>query len=376
MTSPVPHRLLPLLGGLALLVLSGCSDSKNPIEPPTEPEIIELPALAFVGSQSCQSCHQRESEKWKLSGHPYKLIKIKDGQAPQLPFGQAPLPAGYTWDDITYVIGGFGWKSRYIGKDGFIITKGGNNQFNLNTQGWSNYNKDRETKYDCGSCHTTGYSPQGHQDGLPGIVGTWKEDGVGCEACHGQGSQHAAAPKQVKLSSDGSYAACATCHNRGGIHDEIVAQNGFLMHRDAYHALRNNAHVRYDCTTCHDPHAGSLYATEKGLAPTRASCESCHQLAQGSIRAGGLGAAKGDMACVDCHMPMMGVSGVPDPTRNYTGDLRTHIMRINTDSTAVQFHTNGTRSNPYITLDFACITCHQDKDRAWAAQWARKVHRK
>jgi predicted CXXCH cytochrome family protein len=369
------HCLMSLLGGLAL-ALAGCSDGTSIIEPePVEP-VLELPPLGYVGSQSCQSCHQAEFAKWQLSGHPWKLMKIKNAQPPQLPFGAAPLPAGYTWDDITYVIGGFGWKSRYVGKDGYIITAGGKNQFNLNTQDWSDYNKDRSTKYDCGSCHTTGYSPLGHQDGLPGIVGTWKEEGVGCEACHGQGSQHAAAPKQVRLQSDGSLRACATCHNRGGIHDGITAQNGFLMHRDAYHALRNNAHLAYGCTTCHDPHAGALYAEEKGLPSTRASCESCHRAARASLQQGGLGAAKGDSPCVDCHMPMMGVSGVPDPNRKFTGDLRTHIMRINTDTAAVQFHTNGTRSNPFITLDFACITCHQDQDRAWAAQWSKRIHKK
>jgi hypothetical protein len=372
MNAPRPIRYAAPLLAVVVLAMVGCSDSANLVEPPPVPEI---PELAFVGSASCESCHKAEFDKWKSSGHPWKLIKIKDGQPPQLPFGQAPLPAGHTWNDITYVIGGFGWKSRYIGRDGFIITAGGRNQFNLNTQGWSDYNKDRVTRYDCGSCHTTGFSAQGNQDGLPGIIGTWKEEGVGCEACHGQGSQHAAAPQQHRLKSDGSLQACASCHNRNGIQDAITAQGGFLMHRDAYHALRNNAHAAYDCTTCHDPHAGSLYAEQKGLPPTRVSCESCHQAARASLRLGGLGQSKGDMACVECHMPMMGVSGVPDPNRPYTGDLRTHIMRINTAPNAEQFHTNGTRSHPYITLNFACITCHTDQNAAWAAQYANRIHR-
>ena len=35
-----------------------------------------------------------------------------------------------------------------------------------------------EKPYDCGSCHTTGYNPVGHQDGLEGIEGVAPNDAV------------------------------------------------------------------------------------------------------------------------------------------------------------------------------------------------------
>ena len=35
-----------------------------------------------------------------------------------------PLPDGYTWDQISYVIGGYKWKSRYMDENGYIITQG------------------------------------------------------------------------------------------------------------------------------------------------------------------------------------------------------------------------------------------------------------
>jgi len=36
--------------------------------------------------------------------------------------GVTTPPEGYTWDDITYVIGGYNWKARFIGTEGYIIT--------------------------------------------------------------------------------------------------------------------------------------------------------------------------------------------------------------------------------------------------------------
>jgi long-chain acyl-CoA synthetase len=30
--------------------------------------------------------------------------------------------------------------------------------------------------FTCGACHTTGYVPDGNQDGLPGLVGKWAEE--------------------------------------------------------------------------------------------------------------------------------------------------------------------------------------------------------
>ena len=90
------------------------------------------------------------------SGHPWKLNKVIDGKPPRYPFTTLPeLPRGYTWDDISYVIGGYNWKARFIGKDGFIISgpKGDSsflNQYNFanfvvgNKAGWGTYHSGAE----------------------------------------------------------------------------------------------------------------------------------------------------------------------------------------------------------------------------------------
>ena len=119
-------------------------------------------AVAQTISDECGSsgCHNAQYQDWKASGHPYKLMKGDIAQNRPI-----PLPEGYTWDEISYVIGGYKWKSRYMDENGYIITQGkgdepGDTQYNYMTGEWVDYHADEEngTKpYDCGSCHTTNW---------------------------------------------------------------------------------------------------------------------------------------------------------------------------------------------------------------------------
>ncbi len=169
----------------------------------------------YVGDQTCGGCHPDIYDTYMKSGHPWNLNKIVDGQAPSYPFTKLDkLPEGYTWNDILYVVGGYAWKANFIGKDGYLITdapgKTGDtaylNQWNFanpsvgKDAGWVTYNSGQEKLLStCVSCHTTGYSPNGNQDGLPGLVGTWAQDGVRCEACHGPGGLHVTNPKGIAM---------------------------------------------------------------------------------------------------------------------------------------------------------------------------------
>jgi len=58
----------------------------------------------------------------------------------------------------------------------------------------------------CLRCHTTGL---GHPGGFPDGEGL---DRVGCEACHGPGSDHLAAPSAGYGMLPGGPAACVACH--------------------------------------------------------------------------------------------------------------------------------------------------------------------
>lgn len=66
----------------------------------------------------------------------------------------------------------------------------------------------KEFNLDCVSCHVTGYERPGGST----VTHVDKLKNVQCEACHGPGLLHVAAPKTVPLSSPGPD-ACLTCHH-------------------------------------------------------------------------------------------------------------------------------------------------------------------
>ena len=203
----IPFFLVTVVG--AFIVLS------------THPASAAEKKTKYVGSDVCATCHRIQHNDFVISGHPYKLRKAEDARKQGL-----PLPEGYTWDDISYVVGGRNWKTRYVDKKGYIITstgpkrdKPGKNQFNLETGTWSNYHAGEKNKpYNCGRCHTTGYSKKGHQDGLPGMIGTWAATGVQCEACHGPGGDHVAKggdKKLIKIDSSKKNVRAVPCQGEG-----------------------------------------------------------------------------------------------------------------------------------------------------------------
>ena len=44
------------------------------------------PESHFIGSEQCNTCHQDIYETFIKSGHPYKLPKVENGEAPTYPF--------------------------------------------------------------------------------------------------------------------------------------------------------------------------------------------------------------------------------------------------------------------------------------------------
>ncbi|RMF73725.1 MAG: hypothetical protein D6738_08175 [Acidobacteria bacterium] len=321
-------------------------------------------APPFEGAEYCAECHPGQYNDWKVSGHPYKL---RNGDVAQ--FAPLPLPEGYTWDDISYVIGGYKWKSRYMDRDGFIITSvrtpdgevPGHNQYNMMTGRWVDYHAGEEKPYDCGRCHTTGYSPEGHQDGLPGIIGTWEFGGIQCEECHGPGDE---------MSVDTSAAACGRCHSRGEF-DTIPAKGGFIRHHEQYNEMLASPHSWANCVTCHDPHKKAEFSIER-------TCEDCHDdiaAAYAPTRMAGVG-----VDCIDCHMPYASKSA--EALGPNTGDVRTHLFRIETDPAYRMFTEDGAFVNldpsgqGAVTIDFACMGCHRNVDRDTLAREAENFHDK
>lgn len=318
----------------------------------------------YVGSATCSRCHSEIYETFMKSGHPWKLNPVVDGQPPDYPFTEVPNPPeGYTWDDVSYVIGGYNWKARFIGQDGFIITgdSDATTQYNFanpivgNEAGWVAYHAGEQKAYDCGPCHTTGYSawpPDSHQDDKPGLIGTWAEPGITCERCHSPGSLHAENPHGVRMVVDRDAELCGECHLRGAP-EAVNAKGGFIRHHEQYEELFQSKHITLDCVVCHDPHEGVVQLRQAGEQATRTQCENCH-FEQAKYQDSAVHPAVAD--CIDCHMPRIVKSAVGDAAK-FTGDIRTHLMAIDPDQIG-QFTEDGSEALSQIGLDFACRGCH------------------
>jgi hypothetical protein len=315
-------------------------------------------------------CHADYYANFMKTGHAWKLNKIVDGQAPDYPFTELPSPPeGYIWDDIAYVIGGYKWKARFVNHEGYIITdapgKSGDdtykNQYNFpnldigfKEGAWGTYNSGKANKpYDCGSCHTTGYSPRGNQDGMPGMVGTFDAPGIQCEACHGRGSLHVSNPTGFSMVVDRSSELCGRCHIRDEV-EMVEAAGGFIQHHEQYEELFQSKHIALNCVTCHDPHMGVIQLREADQQATRTTCENCHfkeAQFQASIVHSSIG-----VDCIDCHMPRI-VRNARGKADLFTGDIRAHLMAIDPYQVG-QFTEDGKYAYSQISLDFACRSCH------------------
>ncbi|NOZ48271.1 MAG: T9SS type A sorting domain-containing protein [Chlorobi bacterium] len=364
-----------------------------------------MQAQTYVGSEACSTCHSENYNEWVNSGHPYKFSVIENNEAPTYPSFVNNFESSWisnladgsvAWSDIAGVIGGFGWKARFVGNDGVIVGTassayytGGHNQFNFyggEDHGWVDYDVTHENKiynYSCFKCHTTGGDTTGTWlTGVDGL-GTFTEGGVGCEACHGPGSDHVSSGgdvtkidrvyEQVHLdnsiggldvngtvqtpdaNSDDINFMCGTCHNRSYT-SPINASGGFIKHHEQWDELTASPMSNLTCTTCHDPHKRVIWDGD-GITKT---CESCHAT-EASLRHH----PSTEVGCVDCHMPYAAKSGTTRGESGFVGDIRSHVFAITVDantmftddSTAVR--DDDTRSAS-LSLHFVCLGCHNN----------------
>ncbi len=335
------------------------------------------------GPQVCGRCHERTFEHWLAHGHSRKLaiggpaLESLDGTFGL--FGNARdggfrLPEHdknlYNWDNVAFIIGASKrWKTRFVGKDGFIITKNGKNQYNWADGSWADYHKDEEKKYSCASCHTTGYRKDGtvfSQQGIkgtaigpmPGIKGDWAHFNITCEACHGPGAEHAAAPRKDNIKVDRSAELCGTCHVRGSDPNAIIAKGGFIRHHEQYPEIANSPHKALGCVVCHKPHEARAQGMKVSTGNTEV-CDTCHKKQREAFT--GSAMQKAGVTCIDCHMAKATKSAAA--AGPYEGDVRTHIMRINPAADYVMFTPDGKAAKDAISLEFACFRCHAAADK-------------
>lgn len=179
----------------------------------------------------------------------------------------------------------------------------------------------------CLVCHVTGYDP---------ATATWKEDGVTCEACHGEApADHPKSPMPVDHTTD----LCGRCHSD--------TRFGWQEWKISTHYQRGMG-----CTVCHDPHSGALkqVATAQGQAPTYEDaselCVTCHN--EYNMDFPYSAHHQQGVSCVDCHINHLEIGeraahSVPDHSFN------ANLKSCNTCHTD-QMHSPGEPLHPESTV--------------------------
>lgn len=364
----------------------------------------------YVGSQACEKCHAEIFARWKKT--PMANV-IRDPRAhPEaiLPNLSTNHVSKFGADQVAFVYGSL-WKQRYftkVGDDYFPLPV----QWVVGNQTWRPYmvpakggdwwgsiyppdNMQRPTGPLCDGCHSVNYNIKTKQ------VAEWN---VGCERCHGPGSEHAAHPTRGDIANPARMDAvaandtCIQCHSQGQplnnpvegkYYDWPVGYNVGLRLQDYWkledctlgettfyffpdctaHKNRMQGNdfaqsVMYrhgiTCSACHDVHGTQNYAQLR--KPANQICLDCHAasgpngphtatLEQHTHHKNGTPGSQ----CVDCHMPAIESEGVPGAF------VHAHTFRFISPA-----------MNDRYKIPDPCSSCHKDKSTAWAEEAMRR----
>lgn len=329
---------------VVLIGIIGCA--------PGEREVSGTPT--FVGSNECRTCHAREYQGWLETLHSQG---IQDPEAnPKAVMGDFDVESDvrtFSLNDVAYIFG-VQWKQRYLTETtdsaeqgDFLILPA---QYNLATNQWKPYEAEawqtRPFTQKCSGCHATGVT----NDRLLGI-----EMNVGCEACHGPGSNHVEGegrerPRSIvnpaKLPSDIGAMVCGRCHSRGSdresnlpfavnyIPGEYLFNTFTLLettdtehffpdglskaHHLHYIDWRQSAHALHGvtCMSCHTVHSTGVNNKLQTKLPGSTLCRSCHEMNQPTR----IHAIHSFGSCIECHMVRTAKSAVE-------GDIHIHTFK-------------------------------------------------
>ncbi|HTA88694.1 MAG TPA: c-type cytochrome [Polyangiaceae bacterium] len=355
----------------------------------------------FVGSASCKACHGDIYARWSKTAMANVVRDPREHADAIIPDLSQPDPLlTFTKADIAFVYGSI-WKQRYfkkVGDDYFPLPA----QWDIIHKKWRPYlakddwwvpfypadNAQRPTGPTCDGCHSVNY------DVGTKTVTEWN---VGCERCHGPGSEHV----KVPLSSNIVNAAredyvsandvCVQCHSQGRpLHNPIAGRYydwpvGYdvTMKLSDYwkleeHKLGETSFTHFGdgtahknrmqgndfasslmythgvaCSTCHDTHGSPNNAELR--KPAAVLCLDCHgpkspngpfesTLEAHTHHAAGSAGSE----CIACHMPKI---------EQTLGDVnvRSHTFRFVSPALTDSLH-----------IPNACNVCHADQSTAWA----------
>jgi hypothetical protein len=311
----------------------------------------------FVGAESCASCHRQEHAAQSVSGHarslspaanhalagsfdssgvstpPYRFeykrtpqeLRVRAFDAENVMDIPLEWAFGAGEQAVTFVTRvNEDWylehsRSYYPGAQGFASTPG---QAELKPADLSEamgvlYRTldPRTGILGCFECHSTG--PVARETGNELRP---SELGVRCEACHGPGSDHAAAgdPALVgnpaRLDANAQNEFCGKCHRPPAAATEKPDWNYAwnVRHQPLYlaeSACFNRSDGALSCLSCHHPHEA---ARNFDAAFYNAKCAGCHQ--EGRRPPSDACRVSQPSNCIGCHMPRVS----PQPFLRFT----------------------------------------------------------
>jgi predicted CXXCH cytochrome family protein len=211
------------------------------------------PGPTYVGSDKCATCHPAIHESWLATLHT-KMI-LDPAQDPKAILADLNTLSSVITDtkllykktDVVLTIG-WRYRQRYIltdPKTGRLVMGAG--QWNIPGQGstasdatWQPAAAGEDWLKECAGCHTTGFNLEKATKFTAANYKTGKglpfvELGIGCEACHGPGSEHVVPGKSTKdnIPVNKSKALdaqiCGQCHTRGASKDDKGATHQYPL---------------------------------------------------------------------------------------------------------------------------------------------------
>jgi predicted CXXCH cytochrome family protein len=362
----------------------------------------------YVGSLACQRCHADTYERWSHTRMANVVTDPKVNPSVVIPdFSKADPLVTFKLADVALVYG-TKWKQRYFirsGDDYYPAPAQWDVQNRVwrpyftapNTDWWvSHYpaqqgdNTKRPTGPLCDGCHSVNYNIRTKQ------ATEWN---VGCERCHGPGSEHVARPSKTNIIDPSrldfvrANDTCLQCHTQGqplsnpvngqyydwpvGFHQGLELKNFWKLEEHKLgeltftHFPDGTAHKNrmqandfvesqmykkgVTCFSCHDVH-GTPYNADL-IKPAGQVCLTCHGVnspngphaasleAHTHHRAGSAGSQ-----CVECHMPKIEqtIAAV---------NVRSHTFKFITPSMTDEYKI----PNP-------CVSCHTTQTNDWAKE--------
>lgn len=409
----------------------------------------------FVGSETCATCHAGETDLWRQSQHAKamahasdktvlgdfndarfeyfgvrsrmfrrdgKFMVETDGPDGKLAtfevkytFGLEPLqqylvefPDGrvqalaLSWDTRPREAGGQRWFHLYPNE----------NVDHTDVLHWTKLNQN--WNFMCAECHSTGVR-KNYDAAADKFQTMFAEISVGCEACHGQGSRHAAWarahqswlpfgkqddstfgllvryaerlnvtwPIDPKTGSARRSAppatlrteveSCGMCHARRGQLTEDWVPGRWLSHT---HAVSNLSRGLYDSAGQMDDEVFNYGSFKQSrMFAAGVTCSDCHDPHSAKIR------YPGDGVCLQCHAPEKFAAAshhrhesAPTPVTCANCHMPVRTYMVVDDRHDHSFRVPRPDESVRSGAPNACNDCHKDKGAQWAASAIESWH--